>query len=371
MLSIGSSVLLGSMPAVVSDGSWLSGVALFYVGFIGLVLVFLALDLGVFHRHAHVVSVREATMWTSIWAVCALAFTVFIYFAYQSHWLGLGLNVPVVGAPGQTTTLDGVEAAEQFLTGYIVEWSLSLDNVFVIAVIFTYFAVPSLYQHRVLFWGILGALVMRGAMIALGAVLIQRFGWITYVFGGFLILTAIKMAFAGGEGTHPDRNILVRMVRKVWPVTSHYDGQHFFTKVEGPNGTMRRAVTPLFLALLVVEFTDLIFAVDSVPAIYAVTGDAFLVFTSNVFAILGLRSLYFLLSNMIGQFRFLKPALVLILVFVGVKMLLMHSAFKVDSLVSLLVVLGLLGGGVAASMLMPGRHQAQQDPGLSSRQSSL
>ncbi len=236
-----------------------------------------------------------------------------------------------------------------------------MDNLFAIAVIFSYFAVPPKYQHRVLFWGILGALVMRGVMIALGAVLIQRFGWITYVFGGFLILTAVKMAFAGGEGVHPDKNILVRAVRSIWPISSHYDAQRFFTKIPGPDGVMRQAATPLLLALIVVEFTDLVFAVDSVPAIFAITGDPFIVLTSNVFAILGLRSLYFLLANMLGKFRFLKPALVLILVFVGVKMLLVHSEFKIDTAVSLAVVVGLLGAGVAASLLIPAKPAAPRE----------
>ncbi|MDP1660714.1 MAG: TerC family protein, partial [Phycisphaerales bacterium] len=340
--SIGLATLAQSGP---------TGIAWFYAGFIALVLVFLALDLGVFHRHAHVVSAKEAAVWSVVWASCALAFTVFVYYGYQGHWLGLGLDVPVVGQPGVTTTLDGAAAARQYLTGYIIEWSLSVDNLFVIAVIFSYFAVPGAYQHRVLFWGILGALVMRGAMIALGAVLIARFGWVTYVFGGFLILTAIKMAFAGSENVHPDRNILVRVVRRFWPVTPGYEGQKFFTKVTGKDGLARRAVTPLFLALLVVEFTDVVFAVDSVPAIFAITGDPFIVLTSNVFAILGLRSLYFLLANMLGKFRFLKPSLVAILIFVGIKMLLVHSTLKIDTTLSLLVVVGLLGAGIAASII--------------------
>lgn len=332
-----------------------SGTLWFYVGFIALVLIFLALDLGVFHRTAHVVTIKEAATWSAVWTTCALAFTVFIYFAYRAHWLGLGLNVPVVGQPGAFATVSGMTAAEQYLTGYIVEWSLSMDNLFVIAVIFSYFAVPARFQHRVLFWGVLGALLMRGVMIALGAALIQRYGWITYVFGGFLILTAVKMAFAGGEGVHPDKNILVRTVRAIWPVSSCYDEQRFFTKIPGPDGVLRRAATPLLLALIVVEFTDLVFAVDSVPAIFAITGDPFIVFTSNVFAILGLRSLYFLLANMLGKFRYLKPALVLILVFVGVKMLLMHSEYKLDTTVSLMVVVGLLGAGVTASLLAKDR----------------
>ncbi|MFM9996822.1 MAG: TerC family protein [Phycisphaerales bacterium] len=331
------------------------GIAWFYAGFILLVVVFLALDLGVFHRSAHVVSAKEAATWSAVWVGCALAFSVFVYFGYERHWLGLGLGVPVVGKPGETATIGGLTAAEHYLTGYVIEWSLSVDNLFVIAVIFSYFAVPPKYQHRVLFWGILGALVMRGGMIALGAVLIQRFGWITYVFGGFLILTAVKMAFAGSEGVHPDKNILVRAVRKIWPVTSHYDGQKFFTRVPGPGGRLVRAATPLFLALLMVEFTDLVFAVDSVPAIFAITGDPFIVLTSNVFAILGLRSLYFLLANMLGAFRFLKPALVAILLFVGIKMLLVHSPLKIDATVSLGVVVGLLASGVGASLLFPAK----------------
>ena len=322
-----------------------------YAGFIALVLIFLAIDLGVFNRKAHIISAKEAGIWSAIWASCALGFTVFIFFAYQSHLFGLGLNVPVVGQPGQTITVTGAPAAQQFLAGYIVEWSLSMDNLFVIAVIFKFFAVPAIFQHRVLFWGILGALLLRGVMIALGAVLIQRFGWITYVFGGFLMLTAVKMAFVGEEHVHPDKNILVRAVRAIWPVSSHYDGQRFFTRVPGPDGATRRAVTPLFLALIVVEFTDVIFAVDSVPAVFAITGDPFLVLTSNVFAILGLRSLYFLLASMLGSFRYLKHALVLILAFVGVKMLIVHSPFKISTAVSLFVILGLLAAGVGASLL--------------------
>ena len=326
-----------------------------YAGFISLVLVFLALDLGVFHRTAHVVSAKEAATWSLIWTTCALSFSAFIYFGYEYHWLGLGLDVPIVGKPGETMTVDGKTAVGQYLAGYIIEWSLSVDNLFVIAIIFSYFAVPAIYQHRVLFWGILGALVMRGIMIALGAVLIQRFGWITYVFGGFLILTALKMALSGNDGVHPDKNILVRAVRRVWHVSSHYDGQKFFTRLPGPDGAMRRAATPLLLALVVVEFTDLVFAVDSVPAIFAVTGDPFIVLTSNVFAILGLRSLYFLLAKLLSKFRFLKPALVLILIFVGIKMLLVHSEYKISTGVSLAVVVGLLACGIAASFIIPSK----------------
>lgn len=324
-----------------------------YAGFIAVVLIFLTLDLGVFHRSAHAVSVKEAAVWSAVWVVCALVFNVFVYFAYEAHWLGVGLSVPIVGQPGETMMVGGAIAAEQFLTGYIIEKSLSVDNLFVIAVIFSYFAVPAKYQHRVLFWGILGALVLRGVMIALGAMLIARFGWITYVFGGFLILTAVKMALASDEGVHPDRNIVVRFIRRMYPISSDYDGQRFFTRITGADGIAHRAATPLLLVLVMIEFTDVIFAVDSIPAIFAITGDPFLVLTSNVFAILGMRSLYFLLANMLGKFRYLKPALVLILAFVGVKMLLMHTAYKIDTGVSLMVVVGLLGAGVAASLLAP------------------
>jgi tellurite resistance protein TerC len=337
-------------PAVVESSA---GMPLLYAGFFVFVLALLALDLGVFHRESHVVSLREAAIWTGVWTSLALGFTGFVYLAYERHWLGLGLDVPVVGRPGETSILTGLAAAEQYMTGYFVEWSLALDNLFVISIVFTYFAVPPKYQHRVLFWGIIGAIVMRAIMIALGAALIQRFDWITYVFGGFLILTACKLALAGQEGVHPDRNLLVRLVRWVMPVTAHYDGQRFFTRVSGSDGVIRRAATPLFLALIVVEFTDLIFAVDSVPAIFAITGDPFIVLTSNVFAVLGLRSLYFLLADVIRRFRFLKPALVMILFFVGTKLLLIHTDLKIDPAVSLGVVAGLLGAGVAASLAFP------------------
>lgn len=318
-----------------------------YVGFIALVFVFLALDLGVFHRKAHVVSMKEALTWTVVWVCTALLFNVWIYFAYENHWLGVGLNVAQLD--GVARDVHGAEAAKLYLAGYLVEKSLAMDNVFVIAIVFSYFAVPALYQHRVLFWGILGALVMRGVMIAVGAKLIQSFDWIIYVFGGFLILTAIKMIFAGNEQVDPSKNPLVRLVKRFMPVTDKYEGDKFFTRVNGV-----RAATPLFLALAVVEFTDLIFAVDSIPAIFAITSDPFLVFTSNIFAILGLRSLYFCLASLMGKFRYLKPSLIGILLFVGVKMMLVHTPYKVDTGVSLAVVVGILIAGVVASILKPG-----------------
>lgn len=317
--------------------------AWFYLGFVALVCALLALDLGVFHRRAHVVKMSEAVTWTVIWVVAALAFNAWIYYAYEGHWLGIGKDVPQLD--GSVRDVHGAEAAKLYLTGYIVEKSLAMDNVFVIAMIFSYFAVPAVYQHRVLFWGIIGALIMRGAMIAVGAALIQQFSWIVYVFGGFLILTALKMSFAKSDGIRPDENPLVRLVRRFFPVSEDYHGQKFFFQANGV-----RTATPLFLALMMVEFTDLIFAVDSIPAIFAITADPFIVFTSNIFAILGLRSLYFCLADMIDRFQYLKPALIGILFFVGVKMMLVHSPYKVDTTISLGVVLGILAAGVMASL---------------------
>lgn len=330
------------------------GVIWLYVAFIALVMVFLALDLGVFHRHAHVVKVKEALTWTVIWIACAMIFNVGIFFIYENHVLGIGKDVQQLGAAARD--VGGAEAAKLFFTGYIVEKSLSMDNVFVIAMIFSFFGVPAMYQHRVLFWGILGALVMRGLMIGVGAALIARFSWVVYVFGAFLILSALKMAVIKSEHVDPNKNPAVRLVRKLTPVTPHYDGQKFFTQWNG-----RRAATPLFLALVLVEFTDLIFAVDSIPAIFAITADPFIVFTSNVFAILGLRALYFCLANMISAFRYLKPALILVLAFVGVKMLLVHTEYKIPNTVSLLVILTLLGLAILASWLIPAKPGEEKE----------
>jgi tellurite resistance protein TerC len=324
-----------------------------YALFLGLVLVFLALDLGVFHREAHVVEMKEAVAWTVVWIVAALLFNLGIFFAYEGHWLGLGLEVPQLDGSVRHV-VGGLEAAKLFFTGYLVEKSLSMDNVFLIALIFGYFAVPTKFQHRVLFWGILGALVMRGAMIAVGAQLIHRFSWVIYLFGGFLLFTAIKMAFMSSATINPEKNLLIRLVRRLLPVSTEYDGQKFFTRQDG-----RRAATPLFLALVMVEFTDLVFAVDSIPAIFAITADPFLVLTSNVFAILGLRALYFCLAGLIHRFRYLKPALVGILAFVGVKMLLVKTPYKVDNATSLAVVLAILILGVVASVVSL-RHSGEK-----------
>jgi tellurite resistance protein TerC len=316
---------------------------LLWAAFVAFILVMLAFDLGIVNRRAHEIRIREAALWTAGTVVIALAFNAVIYVMYQHHWLGMGLH------PGQEE--NGSQAAVQYLTGYIVELSLSLDNVFVIALIFQYFRIPSKYQHRVLFWGILGALVMRGAMILAGAALIRRFEWVIYVFGAFLIFSAVKMFFMRHESMHPERNLLVRGARKLYPVSGELDGQNFFTRLGG-----RRAMTPLMLVLLLVESTDVLFAVDSIPAIFAITRDPFIVFTSNVFAILGLRSMYFALAGAMDRFQYLKTSLVFVLAYVGVKMLLSH-VFPIPGAVSLVVIVGMLATGVIASVIA-GRRSA-------------
>jgi len=320
---------------------------LVWAGFIAIILLLLALDLGVFHRRSHVVRASEAAIWTTVWVVCALLFNVAVYFLYEHQVFGIGREI------GHALT--GKQAALQFFTGYVIEKSLSLDNIFVIAVVFAYFGIPPMFQHRVLFYGILGALVMRGAMIAAGAVLIQQFWWVTYAFGGLLILTAVKMLITRHDNVHPERNPLVRLARRLYPVSAELDGQRFFTRVDG-----KRAITPLLLVLLVVESTDVLFAIDSIPAIFAVTQDPFIVFTSNVFAILGLRALYFVLASVMDRFRYLKLSLVLLLAYVGVKMLLAHH-YPIPTVTSLAIIGGILGAGVLASVLA-GRRERPAAP---------
>ncbi len=298
---------------------------LLWVGFNAFVLVMLAVDLGVFHRKAHVVNVKEALAWSAVWIALALAFNAGVYF-----W-------------------KGSETALQFLTGYVIEKSLSVDNLFVFLVIFSYFKVDPLYQHKVLFWGILGALILRAAMIAVGAALISTFHWVIYIFGGLLVLTGVKLALQKGSGVHPGRNPLVRLFKKLMPVTADYRGDHFFVKENG-----RWWATPLFLVLLTVEFSDLVFAVDSIPAIFAITPDPFIVYTSNVFAILGLRSLYFALAGVMNLFHYLKFGLAFILVFVGVKMLIVDFV-KIPIGISLAVVGALLFLSIVASILRPAK----------------
>jgi tellurite resistance protein TerC len=292
-----------------------------WLAFNAFVLGMLALDLGVFHRKAHEVSLKEASVWSALWIALALLFNVAIYL-----W-------------------KGKEPALQFLAGYLIEKSLSVDNIFVFVLVFTFFAVPAAYQHRVLFWGILGALVMRGIFIAAGAALLATFHWVIYVFGGFLVVTGIKMALVRGDQIHPDRNPLVRLTRRLLPVTSGYREDRFVVREGG-----KWVATPLLLVLLVVESTDLVFAVDSIPAIFAVTSDPFIVYTSNVFAILGLRSLYFLLAGVVGKFHFLKLGLSVVLAFVGVKMLLTDVA-KIPIGISLAVIAAVIGVSILASLL--------------------
>jgi tellurite resistance protein TerC len=315
-----------------------------WAGFLAFVLGLLALDLGVFHREIRAIRTGEALAWAGFYMSLALAFNVLVFFLYDRNWLGVGVSV---GHP-----LDGHTAALQFLTGYLLEQSLSLDNVFIIALIFSYFRVPLAYQHRVLFWGILGALLMRGAMIGLGAALIARFDWIIYVFGGILILTAVRMLLAGNEEPDPEMSPVIRLARRLYPVTPELHGERFFVDLSG-----RRAATPLFLVLLMVESSDVLFAVDSIPAIFAVTQDPFLVFTSNVFAILGLRNLYFAIAPLLNRFKYLKQSLVFILAFVGVKMILAHSQ-PIPTITSLSMIVGILGVGILASALAAGREAA-------------
>ncbi len=299
-----------------------SGSPLLFAGFLGLVIVLLALDLGVFHRKAHEVSSKEALGWSVVWVSLALGFAGFVWW-YR-----------------------GQEKALEFLTGYVIEESLSVDNLFVIALVFSSFGVPKLYQHRVLFWGILGAFVMRGVMIVLGAQLVARFQWILYFFGAFLVFTGGKMLFAAGdEDPDPRDNKILKLFRRLVPSTEHYDGQKFLTRENG-----RRLATPLLAALVVVEAMDLVFAVDSIPAIFAVTTDPFIVFTSNIFAILGLRSLFFLLANVLDKFVHLKIGLAIILSFVGVKMLIVRW-YHVPIVVSLSVILGVLLTSILTSIL--------------------
>ncbi len=292
-------------------------------GFIAFVLAMLALDLGVFNRNPHVVSAKEASIWTAVWVALALVFAAGLA-VFASH-----------------------QAALTFLTGYVIEESLSVDNIFVIVLIFQYFRVPAQYQHRVLFWGILGALIMRGVFIGVGAALLARFGWIIYIFGALLVITGVRMALKQDEEFDGEQNPVVKFVRRFLPVSHEYHGKHFFTVENG-----RRLATPLLLVLVLVETTDLIFAIDSIPAIFGITRDPFLVFTSNIFAVLGLRSLFFLLATVVQKFHLLKYGLAVILTFVGAKMLVEHW-IHVPIVLSLAIVLGVLVLSVLASLRWP------------------
>jgi len=301
------------------------------------VVAMLALDLGVFHRTAHVIHIREALVWCVLWMTLALLFNVGIYFWH------------------------GSEPALEFLTGYLLEYSLSVDNIFVFLMIFSYFRVPYLHQHKVLFWGILGALIMRALFILTGITLIQKFHWVIYIMGGFLVLTGIKMALQKGEEINPEHNPVLRLFRRLMPVTEDYEGDRFFVRRSG-----RLFATPLFVIVVVVETTDVIFAVDSIPAILAITLDPFIVYTSNVFAILGLRALFFALAGIIRLFHYLPYGLSLILVFVGIKMLLV-DIYKIPISMALGTVAAVLMLSVVTSVLFPpkteGTTSAVNQPG--------
>ncbi|MFP1131642.1 TerC family protein [Asticcacaulis sp. W401b] len=310
-----------------------------WAGFIGIVIALLAFDLGVLHRKTHEVSIRESLWMSAFYIAIALAFGGWV-------WWSLG-----------------DQAGKEYLTGFIVEKTLALDNVFVISLIFTYFAIPPLYQHRVLFWGILGVIVLRGFMIALGATLVSQYSWVLYVFAVFLIFTGIKMLFVGDK--HPDigNNPLLKLMRRVFPISAGLDGQKFLTRQPDPKtGKWRTYATPLLVALALIEFVDLIFAVDSVPAIFTITLDPFIVFTSNIFAILGLRALYFALAAIIHRFRYLKPALAIVLIFIGSKTFIADAMGleKFPANISLGVTLGLIAAGVIISLIKthkPGGHR--------------
>ncbi len=310
-----------------------------WIIFLGFIFLFLALDLGVFNKTPHIISSKEAGMWTGIWVSLSFLFSGVIYWLYQNNYIANPDHYkPAV-------------ASMKYITGYLIELSLSVDNIFVIAVIFASFKIPQKYQHRVLFWGILGAIVFRGLMIFFGVMLINKFSWMTYLFGAFLIFTAAKMLFKGEEEEfNPKKSFVYRSLRKIMPVTSHTDREHFFVK--------RRhitAATPLFVALIVIEVMDMLFALDSVPAILAITSDPFLVFSSNIFAILGLRSMYFFLANMLEKFSYLEYSLIAILTFVGIKMLVVHY-YKFPEWVSLGFIAVSLAVGIAVSLKMASRE---------------
>lgn len=308
-----------------------------WIAFLALIAVVVALDLGVFHRRRHVVTLPEALGWTAVWVSLAMAFNVGVYYLYELNPSGWDMD---------TAQLTGFEAAVQFFTGYLVEKSLSIDNIFVIAMVFAHFRVPLEDQHRVLFWGILGAVILRGIMIIGGVAVIERFEWVVYVFGAILLFSAASMLVTRHDNLAPENNFVIRTVRRIYPVTNEFHGSHFFVRIDGV-----RTATPLFLALMLVEASDVTFALDSIPAIFAITRDPFIIFTSNVFAILGLRSLYFVLAGLMDKFRYLKMSLVFLLAYIGVKMMLVHH-FPIPNLVSLAIIGGILSVGILASTAM-------------------
>ncbi len=311
-----------------------------WFGFFAIFLSVLVLDLSVLHRESRVMSVRQALGWSLVWVCVAMSFGALIYGLYEYHWFDWRL------APDAPR---GREATLQYVTGYLLEWSLSVDNIFVIAVIFNYMKIPAQYQYRVLFWGIVGAIVLRGVMIAAGAALIHQFDWMFYVFGAILIFSAVRMLKSDDE-FDPSTSVLVRIARRVYPLTDQLHGERFFTVVNGA-----KAATPLFVTLLLVDFADVVFAVDSIPAIFAVTQDPFIVFTSNAFAILGLRALYFAIAGLMVMFRYIKYSLIFILAFVGVKMML-HHHYQIPHVASLATIVAFLLMGIVASLWVS-RHE--------------
>ena len=295
----------------------------FWIGFHAFIFFMLALDLGVFHKKTHAVPVKEAVIWTLVWITLAMLFNLFVFFEF------------------------GKVKALEFLTGYVIEYSLSVDNIFVFILIFTFFSVKDQYQHKVLFWGILGALIMRAVFIVAGVALINRFHWVVIIFGGFLIFTGIKMLFQKEEAIDPDKNPVIKFFRKFFPVSEVQEGDKLFVKLNG-----KLHATPLFLVLLIIESSDLVFAVDSIPAILAISQDTFIVYTSNIFAILGLRSLYFAIAGIMGYFRFLKIGLAFVLSFVGFKMVAAYFNFEIPIVYSLLTILSILLLSILASVFI-------------------
>ena len=317
----------------------------FYSAFLFFILMMLAIDLGIFHRKAHEVSFKEAAAWSIVWVSLALAFNFLLY--KYALWK-FPLDERLLEIPNFNPDLAAWNVSLEFLTGYIVEKSLSVDNIFIFVLVFAYFKIPKKYQHRILFYGILGALIFRAIFIGMGSYLMQ-FHWVIYLFGAFLIIAGIKMFFASNEEIEPEKNLLIRLFRKVMPVTHQTDGKNFFTKI---NGAWH--ATPLFIALLFLEATDIIFAVDSVPAIFAITSEPMIVFTSNIFAILGLRAMYFMLARVIYKFHLLKYGLAIVLVFVGLKMVWLNDAFggKFPITWSLGVILAVIAGSVILSLII-------------------
>lgn len=311
---------------------------LVWVLFIVFVVIALILDLGVFNRSAHVIKTKEALIWTSIWVSCAIIFSGVIYLSFQNGWIE------------NPTQLTPHSALIKYITSYLIELSLSVDNIFVIALIFSSFAIPKKYQHEVLFYGVLGAIVFRAIMIVFGVALIHKFSWIIYVFGAFLVFTALKMLFTKHEDSDPKTSRMFKIIKKIFPVTHEMDQDKFFIR----RGNVRLA-TPLFVALIIIELTDVFFAVDSIPAVLSITSDPFIAFTSNILAVMGLRSMFFLISGMLNKFRYINYSLVIILAFVGIKMLL-SEVYEFTEWVSLGIIILSLVGGILASVLIPSKE---------------